>query len=107
MSLYVVLANGDILFHKKNETPPNWKSDNYFQDDLDKWLYHPNFVECPARRRVNKITKCNKTFANWTCDLKKTNEWDAYGETITAAICRDCTINPLLQQLEVRKNESV
>lgn len=98
MSLFITKPNGDILFHKKTSTPPpDWGSKNFFRDHLDPWLFHPKFVECPARVCVNRITKCKLTYAVWTCSLKKENPTDAYGETITAAICEACTINPLLQ----------
>lgn len=98
MSLYVTLANGDILFHKKNDIPPpDWPSVSFFRDHLNPWLFHPKFVDCPARVCVNRITKCKLTYAAWTCSLKKNEPTDEYGETITPAICKDCTINPLLQ----------
>lgn len=102
MSLYVVQANGDILFHKKTNTPPpDWGSQSYFRDHLNPWLFHPKFPECPARVCVNKITKCKLTYAVWTCNLKKENPTDDYGETVTASICNSCEINPL-QHLEVK-----
>lgn len=81
---YTILRNGSILFHRKNNTPPNVELKNYHQDPNDPWLYHPNFPPCKYLEYKVKITKCKKRTALWMCNAKDC--------TTTPPECNACLI---------------
>jgi hypothetical protein len=96
---YTTLGNGDIIFHKKNTTPPP-DLKNYDRDTTDPWLFHPRFPSCIHLEYKNKITKCKKIFGVWTCNAKD-------GETTCVSLCNECIKQPNSPRIPLPTGETI
>lgn len=82
MSHFIQLANGSLLYPKD---PPMIVT-GFYQDPLNKKLFHPDFIDCKHRKLKHYIKPCKKIGVCYWCNYLQ--------REVTARFCDVCDVEP-------------